>query len=164
MENHTRWPVGYLANFVSGACAGYAAGSFDLPAAHAEESRRLRHRLRVHRRAAGTPVLLLLLLLLYYGVLAQKGVAPVMVAVITFALNVSAHVAELLRSALDAAEHGQAEAAQTLGFSAWSIFPGDAATGAAHRHLPTPDDGVEGAAVRRSQRFRNTATLAGCIS
>ena len=69
----------------------------------------------------GTPVLMLLLLL-YYGVLARAGVAPVMVAVITFALNVSAHVAELLRSALDAADHGQAEAARTLGFSAWDTF------------------------------------------
>ena len=69
----------------------------------------------------GTPVLMLLLLL-YYGVLARAGVAPVMVAVITFALNVSAHVAELLRSALEAADHGQAEAARTLGFSAWDTF------------------------------------------
>ena len=69
----------------------------------------------------GTPVLMLLLLL-YYGVLARAGIAPVMVAVITFALNVSAHVAELLRSALEAADRGQAEAARTLGFSAWDAF------------------------------------------
>ena len=69
----------------------------------------------------GTPVLMLLLLL-YYGILARAGMAPVMVAVITFALNVSAHVAELLRSALEAADHGQAEAARTLGFSAWQTF------------------------------------------
>ena len=69
----------------------------------------------------GTPVLMLLLLL-YYGVFARAGLAPVMVAVFTFALNVSAHVAELLRSALEAADHGQAEAARTLGFSAWDTF------------------------------------------
>ncbi len=69
----------------------------------------------------GTPVLMLLLLL-YYGVLARAGVTPVTVAVITFALNVSAHVAELLRSALEAADRGQAEAARTLGFSAWDTF------------------------------------------
>ena len=69
----------------------------------------------------GTPVLMLLLLM-YYGVLAKAGVTPVMVAVITFALNVSAHVAELLRSALEAADRGQAEAARTLGFSAWDTF------------------------------------------
>ena len=69
----------------------------------------------------GSPVLMLLLLL-YYGVLARAGIAPVMVAVFTFALNVSAHVAELLRSALEAADRGQAEAARTLGFSAWDTF------------------------------------------
>ena len=69
----------------------------------------------------GTPVLMLLLLL-YYGVFAKARIAPVMVAVITFALNVSAHVAELLRSALGAADYGQAEAARTLGFSAWDTF------------------------------------------
>lgn len=69
----------------------------------------------------GTPVLMLLLLL-YYGVFARAGLTPVMVAVVTFALNVSAHVAELLRAALDAADRGQAEAARTLGFSAWKTF------------------------------------------
>ena len=69
----------------------------------------------------GTPVLMLLLLL-YYGILARSGLAPVTVAVLTFALNVSAHVAELLRSALEAADHGQAEAARALGFSAWDTF------------------------------------------
>ena len=69
----------------------------------------------------GSPVLMLLLLL-YYGVFAMAGLEPLMVAVFTFALNVSAHVAELLRSALGAADKGQAEAARTLGFSAWATF------------------------------------------
>lgn len=69
----------------------------------------------------GTPVLMLLLLL-YYGVFAKTGMSAVFVAIITFALNVSAHVAELLRSALEASDKGQAEAARTLGFSAWSAF------------------------------------------
>ena len=69
----------------------------------------------------GTPVLMLLLLL-YYGVFARAGLKPATVAVFTFALNVSAHVAELLRSALRATDKGQAEAARTLGFSAWDTF------------------------------------------
>ena len=69
----------------------------------------------------GTPVLMLLLLL-YYGVFARAGLKPVTVAVVTFALNVSAHVAELPRAALEAADRGQAEAARTLGFSAWTAF------------------------------------------
>lgn len=69
----------------------------------------------------GTPVLMLLLLL-YYGVFARTGLTPVTVAVLTFALNVSAHIAELLRSALEATDKGQAEAARTLGFSTWDTF------------------------------------------
>ena len=69
----------------------------------------------------GTPVLMLLLLL-YYGVFARAGLKPVTVAVVTFALNVSAHVAELLRSALSAADKAQAEAARTMGFNAWDAF------------------------------------------
>ena len=69
----------------------------------------------------GVPVLMLLLLL-YYGVFARSGLGPMMIAVLTFALNVSAHVAELLRSAREAADKGQAEAARTLGFSAWDTF------------------------------------------
>ena len=69
----------------------------------------------------GTPVLMLLLLL-YYGVFVRAGLTSVTVAVITFALNVSAHIAELLRSAFEAADKGQAEAARTLGFSAWDAF------------------------------------------
>ena len=68
------------------------------------------------------PPVLMLLLLLYYGVLARAGLHPVMVAVLTFGLNVSAHVAELLRSALAAVDRGQAEAARMLGFSAWDAF------------------------------------------
>lgn len=69
----------------------------------------------------GTPVLMLLLLL-YYGVFARVGIPAVNVAVITFALNASAHIAELLRSAYEATDVGQNEAARTLGFSAWSAF------------------------------------------
>lgn len=69
----------------------------------------------------GTPVLMLLLLL-FYGVLAGSGLKPIIVAIITFTLNVSAHVAELLRSALMATDKGQVEAARTLGFSKSSAF------------------------------------------
>jgi len=69
----------------------------------------------------GTPVLMLLLLL-YYGVFARTSLKPVTVAVFSFALNVSAHVAELLRAALEGADRGQAEAARMLGCSAWNTF------------------------------------------
>ncbi len=69
----------------------------------------------------GTPVLMLLLLF-YYGILARSGMTPVSVAVVTFSLNVSAHTAEVFRSALNAVDKGQAEAARTLGFSAAATF------------------------------------------
>ena len=69
----------------------------------------------------GTPVLMLLLLL-FYGILAQYGIPPVVVAIFAFALNVSAHIAELLRAAWEAADWGQAEAARTLSLTAWEAF------------------------------------------
>ena len=69
----------------------------------------------------GTPVLMLLMLL-YYGVFAHSDLKPVTVAIITFSLNTSAHVAELLRTSYNASDFGQMEAARTLGFSAWDAF------------------------------------------
>ncbi len=69
----------------------------------------------------GTPVLTLLLLL-YYGVFARAGLPSALVATFTFALNFSAHVAELLRTSISATEKGQVEAARTLGFSRWEAF------------------------------------------
>jgi His/Glu/Gln/Arg/opine family amino acid ABC transporter permease subunit len=69
----------------------------------------------------GSPVLLLLMLL-YYVVFARSDLDAVYVAVAAFALNVSAHVAELLRSALGTVDRGQVEAARTLGFGRWGAF------------------------------------------
>ena len=69
----------------------------------------------------GSPVLMLLMLM-YYGVFARSSLDAVTIAVITFSLNVAAHIAELLRASIGATEHGQVEAARTLGFSAWQSF------------------------------------------
>jgi His/Glu/Gln/Arg/opine family amino acid ABC transporter permease subunit len=69
----------------------------------------------------GSPVLLVLMLL-YYVVFASSSIDAVYVAVAAFSLNVSAHVAELLRSALGTVDRGQVEAARTLGFSRWGAF------------------------------------------
>lgn len=69
----------------------------------------------------GSPVLLLLMLL-YYVVFAKSPLSAEMVAVVTFALNTAAYVAELMRSALDALDVGQIEAARTLGFSKYDAF------------------------------------------
>ncbi|MCR4819010.1 MAG: amino acid ABC transporter permease [Fretibacterium sp.] len=69
----------------------------------------------------GSPVLMLLMLM-YYGVFARSDLDAETIAVITFSMNVAAHVAELLRASTDATDHGQVEAARTLGFSAWDAF------------------------------------------
>ena len=69
----------------------------------------------------GSPVLMLLMLM-YYGVFARSSLEAQTIAVITFSMNVAAHVAELLRASINATDHGQVEAARTLGFSAWQAF------------------------------------------
>ena len=69
----------------------------------------------------GSPVLLLLMLM-YYLVFARSDLSAPMIAVAAFALNVSAHTAELMRSALMATDKMQNEAARTLGFSRLQAF------------------------------------------
>ena len=69
----------------------------------------------------GSPVLMLLMLM-YYVVFARSPLDAEYVAVFAFALNIAAHIAELMRSALMATDKGQAEAARTLGFSSISAF------------------------------------------
>ena len=63
----------------------------------------------------GSPVLMLLMLM-YYGIFARSSLEAETIAVITFSLNVAAHIAELLRSSISATDFGQVEAARTLGF------------------------------------------------
>ena len=69
----------------------------------------------------GSPVLMLLMLM-YYGIFARSPLDANTIAVITFSLNVAAHVAELLRASVSATDKGQVEAARTLGLSAWQSF------------------------------------------
>ena len=69
----------------------------------------------------GSPVLMLLMLM-YYGVFASTSLEANTIAVITFSMNVAAHVAELLRAAITATDYGQVEAARTLGFSRFQAF------------------------------------------
>lgn len=69
----------------------------------------------------GSPVSMLLLLF-YYGIFARSPMDAVTVAVLAFGMNTGAYVAELLRTALDATDKGQVEAARTLGFSKWQAF------------------------------------------
>lgn len=69
----------------------------------------------------GSPVLLLLMLL-YYVVFADNRIDPVIIAVIAYAFNSGAHIAELMRSALEAVDQRQLEAARMLGFSRTKAF------------------------------------------
>lgn len=69
----------------------------------------------------GSPVLLLLMIL-YYVVFADNRINPVIIAVIAYALNSGAHISELMRSALEAVDHRQLEAARMLGFSKGKAF------------------------------------------
>lgn len=69
----------------------------------------------------GSPVLLLLMIL-YYVVFAGSRMDAVIIAVIAFALNSGAHIAEVMRSALEAVDKKQNEAARMLGFSGPKAF------------------------------------------
>lgn len=69
----------------------------------------------------GSPVLLLLMIL-YYVVFGDSRINPVVIAVIAFALNSGAHIAELMRSSLEAVDKRQLEAARMLGFSKGKAF------------------------------------------
>ena len=69
----------------------------------------------------GTPVSLLLLMM-YYVVFAKTPFSAEIIAVITYALNMSAHTAELMYAAFSSVNRGQVEAARTLGFSALGAF------------------------------------------
>jgi polar amino acid transport system permease protein/polar amino acid transport system substrate-binding protein len=69
----------------------------------------------------GSPVLLLLMIL-YYVAFADSRVDAVIIAVIAFALNSGAHIAEVMRSALEAVDKKQLEAARMLGFSRTKAF------------------------------------------
>ncbi len=69
----------------------------------------------------GSPVLLLLMLL-YYVAFANSRIDAVIIAVIAFSLNSGAHIAEVMRSAVEAVDHKQLEAARMLGFSKSKAF------------------------------------------
>ncbi len=62
----------------------------------------------------GIPVVVLLLIF-YFIIL--KSADGILVAVITFGINSSAYMAELIRSGINAVSHGQMEAGRSLGLS-----------------------------------------------
>ena len=69
----------------------------------------------------GMPVLVLLMLI-FYVVFASVGINPVIVAIIAFALNFGAYVAEIFRTGIEGVDRGQTEAALAMGFSRLQAF------------------------------------------
>lgn len=69
----------------------------------------------------GSPVLLLLMIL-YYVVFAEIRIDAMFIAVVGFALNSGAHIAEIMRSSLEAVDKKQLEAARMLGFTKIKAF------------------------------------------
>lgn len=69
----------------------------------------------------GTPVLVLLLIM-YYVVFGKVNINPVTIAIITFAINMSAYVCEILRTNIESIDRGQTEAGLSLGFTKIQTF------------------------------------------
>ena len=69
----------------------------------------------------GTPVLVLLMLM-YYVVMAPLRATGIVVAIVTFALNMAAYVSEMLRTAIEGIDRGQTEAGLALGFTRRQTF------------------------------------------
>ena len=69
----------------------------------------------------GTPVLVLLMIM-YYIVLAPANTSGLVVAIITFAMNSSAYICEMLRSGIQSIDRGQTEAGLSLGLTKRQTF------------------------------------------
>ena len=69
----------------------------------------------------GTPVLVLLMIM-FYVVFAPLNASGVFVAIITFAMNTSAYVCEMLRSGIERIDKGQTEAGLSLGLTQRQTF------------------------------------------
>ena len=69
----------------------------------------------------GMPVLVLLMLI-FYVVFASVDINPVVVAVIAFAFNFGAYVAEIFRTGIEGVDRGQTEAGLAMGFSRLQAF------------------------------------------
>lgn len=63
----------------------------------------------------GIPVVVLLLI--FYFLIMRSSTNGVLVAIITFGINSGAYMAELIRSGINAVDHGQMEAGRSLGLS-----------------------------------------------
>ena len=89
---------------------------------------RMSHRTWLQRTAKvyidimrGTPVLVLLMLM-YYVVMAPVDASGIVVAIVTFAMNTSAYVGEMLRTSIQGIDRGQTEAGLALGYTPRQTF------------------------------------------
>ncbi|MBC3888206.1 ABC transporter permease subunit [Acetobacterium paludosum] len=73
------------------------------------------------RLIQGVPIVLTLMIL-YYILFASVDIDPVLIAVVGFSINFAAYSAEIFRTAIDATDKGQLEAAYALGFTKVSSF------------------------------------------
>ncbi|MBQ4390767.1 MAG: ABC transporter permease subunit [Paludibacteraceae bacterium] len=69
----------------------------------------------------GTPVLVLLMLM-YYVFMAPLGTTGITVAIVTFAMNASTYIGEMLRSSIESIDRGQREAGLALGHTPRQTF------------------------------------------
>jgi polar amino acid transport system substrate-binding protein len=69
----------------------------------------------------GMPVLVLLMLM-YYVVMAPMDATGIVVAIVTLAMNMSAYISEILRTAIQRIDRGQTEAGLALGFTGRQTF------------------------------------------
>jgi polar amino acid transport system substrate-binding protein len=73
------------------------------------------------RLIQGIPIVLILMIL-YYILFAKVDIDPVLIAIVGFSINFAAYSAEIFRTAIDATDKGQLEAAYALGFTRVSSF------------------------------------------
>ena len=69
----------------------------------------------------GTPVLVLLMLM-FYVIMAPVNASGIVVAIVTFSMNTSAYISEMLRTAIQGIDRGQTEAGLALGFTQRQTF------------------------------------------
>ena len=73
------------------------------------------------RLIQGVPIVLTLMIL-YYILFASVDIHPILIAVVGFSINFAAYSAEIFRTAIEATDKGQLEAAYALGFTKVSSF------------------------------------------
>lgn len=69
----------------------------------------------------GTPVLVFMMLM-YYVFMAPLDASGITVAIVTFAMNMSAYTGEMLRTTIEGIDHGQTEAGLALGYTPRKTF------------------------------------------